>query len=106
MDELASKFYVHLSSRKEGHDLCTEHYHALYDTTDFVLYQTDVPDKDLLSEVSPYLANRRDCTGEDGFSYVYGEYKGYKVYVNTRLLKINACSLCRYYYGTNMHDFL
>ena len=105
MDELASKFYVHLSSRKEGHDLCTEHYHALYDTTDFVLYQTDVPDKDLLSEVSPYLANRRDCTGEDGFSYVYGEYKGYKVYVNTRLLKINACSLCRYYYGTNMHDF-
>lgn len=104
-DELASKYYVHLSSRKEGHDLCTEHYHALYDTIDFVLYQTNVPDKDLLSEVSPYLANRHDCTGEDGFSYVHGEYKGYKVYVNTRLLKINTCSLCKYYYGTNMHDF-
>ena len=21
------------------------------------------------------------------------------------MLKINTCSLCKYYYGTNMHDF-
>ena len=114
MDEIASKYYVYLSSCKEGHDSCTEyssmfhdmvHGHMLYDTVDFVLYQKDVPEIDLLSEVSPYLTNRRDCIGEGGSSYVCGEYKGYKVYVNDKMLKINTCSLCKYYYGTNMHDF-
>ena len=34
-----------------------------------------------------------------------GNDKGYKVYVNDKMLKINTCSLCKYYYGTNMHDF-
>lgn len=62
-------------------------------------YQKDVPEIDLLSEVSPYLTNRRDCIGEGGSSYVCGEYKGYKVYVNDKMLKINTCSLCKYYYG-------
>ena len=102
-DEIASNLY--LSRCDKVHDLCTEYYHALYDTIDFVLYQTDVPEIDLLSEVSPYLTNRRDCIGEGGSSYVCGEYKGYKVYVNDKMLKINTCSLCKYYYGTNMHDF-
>lgn len=46
MDEIASKYYVYLSSCKEGHDSCTEyssmvhdmvHGHMLYDTVDFVL---------------------------------------------------------------------
>ena len=41
MDEIASKYYVYLSSCKEGHDSCTEyssmvhdmvHGHMLYDT--------------------------------------------------------------------------
>ena len=105
MDEIASKYYVYLSSCKEGHDLCTEYYHALYDTIDFVLYQTDVPEIDLLSEVSPYLTNRRDCFGEGESSYARGEYNGYKVYVSDKMLKINTCSLCKYFYGTNMHDF-
>ena len=27
------------------------------------------------------------------------------MYVNTHILKINAFSLCKYYYGINMHDF-
>ena len=58
-DEIASNLY--LSRCDKVHDLCTEYYHALYDTIDFVLYQTDVPEIDLLSEVSPYLTNRRDC---------------------------------------------
>ena len=57
MDEIASKYYVYLSSCKEGHDSCTEyssmfhdmvHGHMLYDTVDFVLYQKDVPEIDLL----------------------------------------------------------
>ena len=113
-DEIASKIYVNLSRCEKGHDSCTEyssmlhdmvHGHMLYDTVDFVLYQKDVPEIDLLSEVSPYLTNRRDCIGEGGSSYVCGEYKGYKVYVNDKMLKINTCSLCKYYYGTNMHDF-
>ena len=77
----------------------------LYDTVDFVLNQKDVPEIDLLAEVSPYLMNRSDCIGNDGLPYVRGKYKGYNVYVNTHTLKINACSLCKYYYGTNMHDF-
>ena len=50
MDEIASKYYVYLSSCKEGHDSCTEyssmlhdmvHGHMLYDTVDFVLYQKE-----------------------------------------------------------------
>lgn len=49
--------------------------------------------------------NRSDCIGNDGLPYVRGKYKGYNVYVNTHTLKINACSLCKYYYGINMHDF-
>lgn len=114
MDEIASKYYVYLSSCKEGHDSCTEyssmfhdmvHGHMLYDTVDFVLNQKDVPEIDLLAEVSPYLMDRSDCIGNDGLPYVRGKYKGYNVYVNTHILKINACSLCKYYYGTNMHDF-
>ena len=114
MDEIASKYYVNLSRCEKGHDSCTEyssmlhdmvHGHMLYDTVDFVLYQKDVPEIDLLSEVSPYLTNRRDCIGEGGSSYVCGEYKGYKVYVSDKMLKINTCSLCKYYYGTNRHDF-
>ena len=83
-DEIASKIYVNLSRCEKGHDSCTEyssmlhdmvHGHMLYDTVDFVLYQKDVPEIDLLSEVSPYLTNRRDCIGEGGSSYVCGEYK-------------------------------
>lgn len=114
MDEIASKYYVYLSSCKEGHGSCTEyssmvhdmvHGHMLYDTVDFVLNQKDVPEIDLLAEVSPYLMDRSDCIGNDGLPYVRGKYKGYNVYVNTHILKINACSLCKYYYGTNMHDF-
>lgn len=96
MDEIASKYYVYLSSCKEGHDSCTEyssmfhdmvHGHMLYDTVDFVLNQKDVPEIDLLAEVSPYLMNRSDCIGNDGLPYVRGKYKGYNVYVNTHTLK-------------------
>ena len=67
MDEIASKYYVNLSRCEKGHDSCTEyssmlhdmvHGHMLYDTVDFVLYQKDVPEIDLLSEVSPYLTNK------------------------------------------------
>ena len=113
-DEIASKIYVNLSRCEKGHDSCTEyssmlhdmvHGHMLYDTVDFVLNQKDVPEIDLLAEVSPYLMNRSDCIGNDGLPYVRGKYKGYNVYVNTHILKINACSLCKYYYGINMHDF-
>ena len=113
-DEIASKIYVNLSRCEKGHDSCTEyssmlhdmvHGHMLYDTVDFVLNQKDVPEIDLLAEVSPYLMDRSDCIGNDGLPYVRGKYKGYNVYVNTHILKINACSLCKYYYGINMHDF-
>lgn len=103
--EIASKLYVELSRDNNGHDLCLKYCHTLYDTIDFVLYQEDVPEIDLLSEISLYLTDRRESVDKDGFSFVYGEYKGYKVYINRHQMKINRCSLCRYYYGTNMHDF-
>ena len=56
------------------HDMV--HGHMLYDTVDFVLNQKDVPEIDLLAEVSPYLMNRSDCIGNDGLPYVRGKYKG------------------------------
>ena len=84
-DEIASKIYVNLSRGEKRHDSCTEyssmlhdmvHGHMLYDTVDFVLNQKDVPEIDLLAEVSPYLMNRSDCIGNDGLPYVVGNIRG------------------------------
>lgn len=102
--DIASKLYV-LSRSNNGHDFCPKHCRTLYDTIDFVLYQHDVPEIDLLSEISLNLTDRKESVDENGLLSVYGEYKGYKVCINRYKIKIYHCSLCRYYYGTNMHDF-
>lgn len=104
MDELLSKIY--LSRWEIEHDLCIDenkYCHVLYDTIDFVLYQVDVPEIDLLAEISLFIEDRREVNN-DGHCYVTGKYAGFHVYIDRTKLKICG-SLCKHQYGVNMHDF-
>lgn len=83
----------------------SENIELMYDTIDFTLWQSDVPNIDFLEEVSLLLPEERKTVGtrDKKGEFVSGYYRTYFVEITRCYLRVCRSSLCKFKYGDNFH---